>query len=124
MMVGDWFAFHGGAIPTSQAKLRSVIGEAESLRRIVRPEDTSLISWKTFCPTGIVAVARYTGHVTESPSFWFSGPIGWTWSRLVVLPQPIPCKGAQGLWRIPDGILDEIRIQFKAGHTRKADVSS
>jgi hypothetical protein len=55
----------------------------------------------------IVATARVTGfvHESESPrSPWFGGPYGWTLDEVIALPAPVPCRGAQGLWRVPDDV--------------------
>ena len=51
-------------------------------------------------PTGIVAIATYGGMVTESDSFWFTGPIGFVLKDAVELPQPVLCRGQQRLWRV------------------------
>lgn len=33
---------------------------------------------------------------------WWRGPWGWLFEEAVLLPEPIPMRGQQGLWRIPD----------------------
>lgn len=33
---------------------------------------------------------------------WWRGPWGWFFEEAVLLPEPIPMRGQQGLWRIPD----------------------
>ncbi|MGH8027225.1 MAG: hypothetical protein ACREO0_10915 [Pseudoxanthomonas sp.] len=57
---------------------------------------------------GIVGTAIVTGFVTRSHDRWFCGPIGWTLEDVIRLPEPIPCKGAQGLWNIPPDVLRKI----------------
>lgn len=52
----------------------------------------------------IVGICRIAGCVTESDDQWFAGPYGWVLSDVVRLPEPIPFKGAQGLWQIPTPI--------------------
>ncbi len=37
-------------------------------------------------------------------SRWFFGPYGWVLEDVRALPEPIPCKGAQGLWTVPAAI--------------------
>ncbi len=32
---------------------------------------------------------------------WWRGPWGWLWEEAVLLPEPIPMRGQQGVWRIP-----------------------
>ncbi len=53
----------------------------------------------------IVAVARVTGCTrggalrgAANDEYWWVGPVGWLLDDVVVLPTPVPCKGAQGLW--------------------------
>lgn len=47
------------------------------------------------------------GHLSESEAAmvrrdpWWGGPLGWYLGDVVALPEPIPCRGKQGLWR-PD----------------------
>ena len=54
------------------------------------------------CPKGvIIGVATITGCVTESDDPWFFGPYGWKLADVIALPEPIPCRGAQGLWDVP-----------------------
>lgn len=57
---------------------------------------------------GIVGTAVVSGFVSSSPDPWFCGPVGWVLTDVVRLPQPIPCKGAQGLWQVPDDIIERI----------------
>ncbi len=56
-------------------------------------------------PTGIVATGVYQGPA-EANRFlhdpWFVGPVGWVFAELGALPQPVPCRGAQGLWTVPE----------------------
>ena len=58
---------------------------------------------------GIVGTALLTGVVTESDDPWFNGPYGWTLDDVVRLAEPIPCKGAQGFWRLPADIAARIK---------------
>mgnify|MGYP000390794462 FL=1 len=48
---------------------------------------------------------RYEGVCHASPSPWFFGPVGWRLSDPVSLAVPVPCRGAQGLWRVPTDAL-------------------
>lgn len=68
--------------------------------------------------SGVVAVCRYGGFVTvtqdmtaDEPDPWFEGPYGWRLDGLFVLPDPVPCKGAQGLWDLPHDVQGRVRIQ-------------
>lgn len=35
---------------------------------------------------------------------WFAGPFGWLLDDVRALPEPIPCRGFQKLWKVPDDI--------------------
>ena len=43
-----------------------------------------------------------------SPGPWFVGPCGWVLADVVTLAEPVPCKGAQGLWTVPPDVLAKI----------------
>ena len=66
------------------------------------------------CPQGIVATAKVAGFRRHDSLFtpaddpWLVGPVGWQLEDVVVLPEPIACKGAQGLWQVPPGVLVEL----------------
>lgn len=64
----------------------------------------------------IVAVARVVAHVTVSESPWFVGPIGWVLDEVTAI-EPVPCRGAQGVWTVPDAELALVRARWKAAIT-------
>jgi len=69
------------------------------------------------CPQGIVAVAQIVDVVTQAPAgqeLWFSGPYGWVLDNVVVLREPVACRGAQGLWRLELPVLEQVRAAWKA----------
>lgn len=72
---------------------------------------------------GIMAIAQYGGIVSpdmdESDDPWFEGPLAWRLDDLVELPEPIPCRGAQGLWLVPDELLPRVRDGFRADRQRR-----
>ena len=45
---------------------------------------------------------------------WFFGPFGWVLRDVRRLPTPIPCRGFQGLWHVPDDVLDQVTEQAAA----------
>lgn len=40
----------------------------------------------------------------------------WTLAAVRPLPEPIPCRGALGLWRLPDDVESAVRAQLEATH--------
>jgi hypothetical protein len=66
----------------------------------------------------IVAVARVKGTVRErDPNVhddpWFCGPIGWQLDEVRTFAEPVPCRGAQGLWTVPDDVLAVVRARWR-----------
>jgi hypothetical protein len=61
--------------------------------------------------TGIVAIARFKANCTDSPSPWFTGPIGWE-LELVAAIEPVLCSGSQKLWYPSAAIVDQIPFDF------------
>ena len=42
---------------------------------------------------------------------WWSGPYGWLLKDVHELPEPVPCRGYQKLWRLPHDIEAQVRRQ-------------
>lgn len=56
--------------------------------------------------SGIVATAVLHHTVTVSDDPWRdTSAYGWVLTDVIVLSEPIPCRGAQGLWSIPEELL-------------------
>lgn len=65
------------------------------------------------CTLGaIVGVARLARVVTESDDPWFCGPFGWILEDVVALPEPLPCRGWQGVWKLPPDLFAELANAF------------
>ena len=61
----------------------------------------------------IVGTATVSGFVTDSDSSWFFGPYGWVLMDVKALPEPILCRGAQGLWNLPKQV--ELQVLAQVG---------
>lgn len=49
-----------------------------------------------------LVVGRWpSGPFLECVQEWWGGPYGWLIDDVQALPEPIPCKGRQGLWDVP-----------------------
>lgn len=90
------------------------------------------VRWKAH-PTGIVCVARLIGVAnyitrtllafdqsrreeceTAARSPWGDmDDYGWLLGDVVPLPEPVPCRGAQGLWRVPPAIERQVLEQVE-----------
>lgn len=65
---------------------------------------------------GVARLADVIDRQIDGPppgqEMWFSGPWGWVLDHVVPI-QPVPCKGRQGLWRLPEEVLAEVRVLWK-----------
>ena len=95
-MIGERIAIHAG-------KKYDEDGEMWMLEYdLYRPENPDM------CACGILGTAVITDCVSRSDDSWFCGPFGWVLDDIIALPSPIPCRGAQGLWDVPDDVLKEM----------------
>ena len=113
LKIGERFAIHGGRWPIPEdghprnpgdvdyaANIVSTVQElAECGLCSVNPVTPVMLS--RYC--GIVALATF-GGITRDPdsSPWHDGNLAWWLRDVDVLPEPIPIKGAQRLWTVPD----------------------
>ncbi len=58
-----------------------------------------------FSAITLVAGRLPSGPFLECVQEWWSGPYGWLLDDVRTLPEPIPCKGRQGLWNVPDELV-------------------
>lgn len=63
---------------------------------------------------GTIAVEHGTPLAGLSLSRWFVGPVGWLLRDVIALREPVPCRGAQGLWTLPVDIEERVRAQEAA----------
>lgn len=122
-LVGQRLAIHAGVAET-EAEWGAVYAAASK---------PPLLGLRPLPARGaVVAVVTVAGWVNEigslettleSPSYehvkaaavtpgpWFIGPIGWVLTDVVTLPEPVPCKGRQGLWRLDAATDAKVREQ-------------
>lgn len=86
----------------------------------LKGKDTGISVGQVIIP-GIVAVAKLESclklndldsshELHQNP--WAFGPWCWVLTDIVRLEQPIPCKGAQGLWELPPDVLEAVRGEW------------
>jgi len=66
---------------------------------------------------GAVVAMAELGHFTSPAALnspWAAGGPMWAWplQDVLVLKQPIPCRGAQRLWFLPPAVESELRVQL------------
>jgi len=69
----------------------------------------------------VVGVAVLDSVVTESDNQWFQGHFGWVLRDVVVLPMPVPCRGALKLWTLPEDVQIEVLSQIDAEALKRHD---
>lgn len=130
-VVGGFLALHAGKLPTSKDRQLQAAHEIQFIgsMRGTEIDPTSI-------PVGCVfAVARVLGwasmtsaddYTWDAPNLdpdevarilksgWAFGPQVWLLSKAIWLPEPISCKGAQGLWNLPDQVQRAVMAQVKA----------
>lgn len=115
-------------------------GRDREVGRLMREAIGPHYRYPKFLPLGaIVAVAELIRIVPTEHFVWTDGPLlrefptptaqylagprerafgdftpgryGWVLSDVQALTEPIPCRGAQGLWRVPEDVVERIREQ-------------
>jgi hypothetical protein len=118
-LIGRRILIHAGAVPKSGWELAEEVDRLKALIKAHAGEEYHQLKMRFFdaiggftvrdaLMTGVVAVATVDSCVRESADPWFSGPFGWVLRDLIVLPEPIPCRGALGLWTPPAEVQSEV----------------
>lgn len=101
--VGKVIAIHAGKkLETQEAQF---LGEREQIIRRMSLDRPPEIDHE-----GIIGTARVIGcwrSIAEVPldqHEWWRGPFGWVLGEVQALKEPVPCKGAQGLWDLPANV--------------------
>ena len=78
--------------------------------------------------SGIVAVTKITGWDERLPARgWYLGPevdgkenYGWILGKTIPLLESVKCRGAQGIWLVPDDVLAAVRAQLAQIRQRRS----
>lgn len=94
-------------------------GGAEAIDRIVGPAYEMPVS--RACQTGAILAVATLVHVTQIEDLtkpvpkWAVGPWCWALTNVLELREPIPTKGALGLWKVSPATQYKIETQKKDG---------
>jgi hypothetical protein len=101
--VGQLMAIHAGKRWDGQAGLDAFA------KRVYQPGAERLRAMPSDeYPMGaVIAVARLARVVTASDDPWFFGPYGWMLTEVQAI-EPVPCRGAQGLWQLPPDVETQV----------------
>lgn len=113
-IVGGYLALHAGLKFDSHACLGMQNGEFGAAAVRIDPREGAH-------PHGvIVAVARLEGfHMSAGQGrlpgddLWEFGPYVWRTPNVQRLSTPVDCKGAQGLWKLPQDVFEAVAAQIE-----------
>ena len=114
---GEKFALHAGKMP-SAIEIEEAFEGMFAMDVINEETKLPTIAELRKQESSIVAVATFGGAATLHSSRWFVGAYGWKLFGvdedvpLILLPEPVKCRGAQGLWEVPSDVLAKMRAQF------------
>lgn len=76
-------------------------------------------------PRGALIGAAYFDMISHGPMDasdpWAFGPWCWCISEVIALDEPVPCKGALGLWAVPDAVLEVARLWLDISTRRRPE---
>lgn len=113
LVPGEWLALHAGAkFDVDDLGLLQM----EFGGQLRAPFTQSAIM-------GLVQYERVCRQLTEVPAhqrfWWGNQKAGLLFNdAMVVLPDPIPCRGDQGLWMVPEEIVSRLRAAWAAWRDR------
>ncbi|WP_161884436.1 hypothetical protein [Deinococcus alpinitundrae] len=130
--VGMFLAIHGGVVPGQNTGKREEarLDLAAAFKMVgltdgITPE--ALLSYEMgmrvtdedqFFLPGIVAVAQLAAVTQSSTSKWAArGQFHWLLADVTLLPEPVPHRGAQGLWTIEPAALVVVREGYRQGRS-------
>jgi hypothetical protein len=122
-----WLALHAGQRLDREAlqDLRQVAPELQE----GRPGEIVAVCWlaRVLDVEELHRLSEASGHLAEEivrnlP--WICGPYAWEVDQVRALPEPVPCKGAQGLWKLPPEVLEQVRRQYAGGMPRRGGAAA
>lgn len=105
--VGEW-PWPGGFVPLSKelSPAQAVVGVA-TLAGWIGPMRNGARTW--FGPRARMLELAHSPWFSREPDAY-----GWAFDDRIALPDPIPCRGRQGLWPLPEDVLRRVREQLAA----------
>lgn len=107
LMHGDlWIALHAGRTWDGDSA-DFILKNWRAAMRLVGNDESQESAWPAeWRAQGVVGVARVeqalrVEDMAEARDPWAFGPWCWTLADVRAVPDPIACRGAQGLWTLP-----------------------
>lgn len=137
-IMNKWIMIHGGA--NIGGKYSKRVGhDLECIRQMTRVAELAGVPesrLRTITPgpvyaegSGIVAVTKIIGWDERLPAHgWYLGAevdgkenFGWILGKTVPLLEPVKCRGAQGIWLVPDDVFAAVRAQLAQIRQNRSD---
>jgi len=106
-VLGQTIAIHAGLKRIPIGDWYSIQGALEIDRGIILPPRESVPFGAIVATARLAAIIRNAGELSDDQRYWFNGPVGWVLENVRAI-EPIPVKGAQGLWRVDDSALRKV----------------
>ena len=109
----DWHTNYKGTIAIHASKDVSITEYQQARLKETRITGKPSLT-PSQCPVGvIIGVVDIVGCLRNSSSPWFVGKYGFLLENPIMLPNPIPCKGALSFWEIHRDVEANIQEQLK-----------
>lgn len=134
-LIGQRFVIHGGKVPASSSHLAEIKDIFDSLKVIhglpeyrVNGDLTlrDILMPGIVCTAVLDSVIEFGSDDVRCSDPWFdkiNGNKGWVLRDVIVLPEPIAISGAQGLWNVPQDVVEEIERLTAQLAPRRTDTS-
>lgn len=111
----DWPTRFRGRIAVHTAKGMTSAEYGDALQFICQARGHFVIpDLEELSRGAIIGTVEIVDCVTKSESPWFMGEYGFVLRNPVLLPEPIPCKGALGFWDVPQELLSKVTVAAAA----------
>lgn len=129
-IVGRRLAIHAGLrndartwdAVTASARAAGIFGPARGQPQFVPPGSVVAVAtvdgFVDATDPGDVRIkseTRFLGWGATRKNHWWIGPVGWLLADVMTLPEPAPCSGRQGLWRLSPDVDAAVRAQLGGG---------
>lgn len=124
---GELIAIHAGVKPMTGPRLYDVVemavlagwrldhdgGDTQGIW-LERDGEYQCVSHERITTGAIIALAEFGGTFIGSSFPWSApGQKHWRLSSVMPVPEPVPCRGKQGPWRVPEEQAKNLRNQFR-----------
>lgn len=103
----------GGFVPPlSSESPAGIVGVARILGWLDTSGARPRVHAPEVAPAGVdhAELVRRLWLLEEDP--WWAGPCGWLLDEVTPI-EPVPCRGALGLWRVPEDVAALVRERWK-----------